>query len=153
MSLEKPESIQQPPAPGRATVIALAMFLAVATCAAYWPSLRGGFLWDDPQYVVENLALRSLRGLWLMWTRVFSLPQWYPMVHTTYWIEYRLFGLNPTAFRIDNLILHVATALLLWRLLWRLKVPGAFLAALIFALHPVHVESVAWITERKNTLS
>ncbi|MCS7033794.1 MAG: tetratricopeptide repeat protein [Phycisphaerae bacterium] len=134
-------------------VLLLALLLIAGTIVAYWPSLGGGFLWDDPDYVVNNLALRNLRGLWWIWTSIFSLPQWYPMVHTSYWLEYQLFGLNPLVFRVNNLLLHIATALLLWKLLRTLEVPGAYLAAVVFALHPVHVESVAWITERKNTLS
>lgn len=129
------------------------LLIALVTAAAYIPGLGGTFIWDDPDYVVNNLTLRSGEGLVRMWTDVRSLPQWYPLVHTAYWIEYQLFGLNPLVFKLTNLGLHIATALLLWRLLRMLDVPGAYLAAFVFAVHPVHVESVAWITERKNTLS
>ena len=150
------QHIQNDPSnPGLRPPVALAggLALAIVTLAAYWPGLGGGFVWDDPDYVVNNATLRSAEGLVRMWTDFRSLPQWYPLVHTTYWIEYQLFGLNPLVFKITNLVLHIATALLLWRLLRVLGVPGAYLGALVFAVHPVHVESVTWITERKNTLS
>ena len=153
MDTEPQAQVRELDEAGARAWLAPAALLALATLVAYAPSLGGGFLWDDPEYVVNNIALRSGRGLMAIWTSVYSVPQWYPLVHTSYWLEYQLFGLNPAVFRVDNLLLHIASALLLWRLLRRLKIPGAYLAALIFALHPVHVESVAWITERKNTLS
>lgn len=139
-----------------------AIVLCIVTVIAYAPSLGGGFIWDDPDYVVNNPNLRDLGGLWSIWTNIFSLPQWYPLVHTTYWIEFHVYraaglgdppGLWPMGYKLVNLALHIATALMLWRLLCRLAVPGALLAAFVFAVHPVHVESVAWITERKNALS
>jgi tetratricopeptide (TPR) repeat protein len=120
---------------------------------AYAPALFAGFIWDDPDYIINNQTLRSLHGLWQIWTAPTSLPQWYPLVHTTFWLEYHLWGLHPVGYHIVNIFLHAAGTLLLWRLLIRLAVPGAWLAAALFAVHPIHVESVAWITERKNTLS
>ena len=75
------------------------------------------------------------------------------MVHTTYWIEYHLWGHHPAGYHLINILLHGLNAILIWKILQFLQVPGSLLAALLFALHPVHVESVAWITERKNTLS
>lgn len=147
---------------GAWAVVGLAALLAAVTAVAYAPGLRGGFIWDDPDYVVNNPTLRTPGGLVTMWTNIFSLPQWYPLVHTTYWVEFQAYrglglgetpGLWPPGYKATNLVLHIATALLLWRLLRVLAVPGAYLAAFIFAVHPVHVESVAWITERKNTLS
>lgn len=120
---------------------------------AYAPIFPAGFIWDDPDYVVNNQTLRSLDGLWHIWTDPTSLPQWYPLVHTTFWLEYHLWGANPLGYHIINILLHGAGVILLWRLLARLDVPGAWLTSAIFAVHPIHVESVAWITERKNTLS
>src|SRR5690349_5981436 len=131
----------------------LGAVLIGSTILAYLPALGGGFIWDDPDYVTNNHQLRSAEGLWEIWTNVKSIPQWYPLVHTSYWIEYHLWGLAPLGYHLVNVLLHAGGALLLWKLLKKLNVPGAWLAAAIFALHPVHVESVAWVTERKNTLS
>ncbi len=130
-----------------------AAVIIIATIVVYLPAIRGGFIWDDPDYVINNHTLRDLSGLLEMWTRPMSLPQWYPMVHTSFWIEYHLWGLSAAGYHLTNVLLHIVAALLLWRLLGMLEVPGSWLAAAIFALHPIEVESVAWITERKNVLS
>jgi tetratricopeptide (TPR) repeat protein len=131
----------------------LAGLLVAATLAAYWPALDAGFVWDDDDYVVENTALRSADGLARIWLDFEATPQYYPMVHSTFWVEYQLWQLNPAGYHLVNVLLHALAALLVWRVLAQLGVPGSWLAAAIFALHPVHVETVAWITERKNVLS
>jgi tetratricopeptide (TPR) repeat protein len=126
------------------------------TILAYIPAMAGGFIWDDDIYVEHNAALRSLQGLWNIWMRTSTTPQYYPLVHTTFWIEYHLWGAGLGAalgYKIVNVLLHATSAILLWRLLRMLRLPGAWLAAAIFAVHPLQVESVAWITERKNVLS
>jgi len=133
--------------------------IVLATVIAYSPLWHGDFIWDDPDYIINNWTLRSLRGLWSMWVHPYSIPQYYPLVHTTFWIEYHLWdlfgkgGLWPVGYHIDNVLLHALSALVLWEILDALAIPGAVLAAALFALHPVHVESVAWVTERKNVLS
>ena len=132
---------------------AQAALLALVTLLAYLPTLRAGWVWDDDAYVTNNPTLLDAWGLAKMWTDVRALPQWYPLVHTTFWLERRVWGLNPAGYHLDNVLLHAASAVLLLALLRRLTVPGALLAAALFALHPVQVESVAWVTERKNVLS
>lgn len=134
--------------------ILFTLALIVLTFVAYWPAIQeGGFIWDDDDYVTANKTLRDIDGLKDIWTSPQATPQYYPLVHTGYWIEYRLWGLDPTGYHVTNVLLHALVSVLLWRLLRWLAVPGAWLVAGLFALHPVHVESVAWITERKNVLS
>lgn len=140
--------------PRRQLILVIAA-IAVAATIAYLPSLRGGFIWDDDAHVTNNIALRSLGGLIDIWIRPGAAPQYYPMAHTGFWIQFQLFGENPLGYKIVNLALHITTSSLLLLVLLRLGLApwtGA-LAACVFALHPVHVESVAWITELKNTLS
>ena len=114
---------------------------------------RAGFIWDDDKYVTNNLLLTAPDGLKRIWFSFDSPSQYFPLVYTTFRMERAFWGLNPAGYHWVNLLLHAVNALLLWRLLRRLNVPGAWLAAAIFALHPVQVESVAWITELKNVLS
>jgi Flp pilus assembly protein TadD len=121
---------------------------------AYWPALHGGFLWDDDSWTTNILGLlRDASGLRSMWFKPAALPQYYPLSATTFWLDYHLWGLNTLPYHVENVLLHATGALLFWRLLRRLEVPGAWLASAIFALHPLMVESAAWITERKNVLS
>jgi tetratricopeptide (TPR) repeat protein len=138
--------------PERNRAWSTALLIAVV-CVAFAPAFWAGFVWDDDDYVVENPVLRSLSGLWQIWTQPHALPQYYPLVHTTFWLEYQLFGIAPWPYHTTNIALHAGCAVLVWRFLSRLQVPGALLGALLFAAHPVQVESVAWITERKNVLS
>ena len=138
------------PSTSRATGIALLVGLA-GIC--YWRVAACGFVWDDDDYVTQNPVLRSWSGLWQIWTEPRSLPQYYPLVHTSFWLEYRCYGLAPAGFHLVNVALHTVAAWSLWRLLQRLHLPGAWFVAAWFLVHPVHVESVAWITERKNVLS
>jgi tetratricopeptide (TPR) repeat protein len=135
-------------------VVVAGLLLVVMTAAAYLPATRAGFVWDDDEFVENNETLRSIGGLCRIWFELGAQPyQYYPMVHTAYWIEYRLWGLDPAGYHIVNILLHAVSAILLWRVLIGLELRGAWVAAAIFSLHPVQVESVAWITERKNVLS
>ena len=130
-----------------------AVLLVALTFLAYQPVWHAGFIWDDDDYVTANTTLRSSHGLWRIWFEPGATHQYYPLVHTSFWIEYHLWGLNPLGYHLVNVWLHAANAVLVWRLLRKLGVRGAWLAAAIFAVHPVSVESVAWVTERKNVLS
>ncbi|MFG0265690.1 MAG: tetratricopeptide repeat protein [Rhodopirellula sp. JB055] len=132
---------------------ALAAALCSLTIIAYLPAIQGGFIWDDDDYVTENPTLHTFEGLVAIWTDSSATPQYYPIVHSSFWIENHLWGLNPMGYHLVNVLAHCINALLLWRVLSRVSVPGAYVAALLFAVHPMHVESVAWITERKNVLS
>jgi protein O-mannosyl-transferase len=120
---------------------------------AYFPALHCGFIWDDDAYVTENPLLTAPDGLMRIWFSLGSPSQYFPLTYTLFRLERPFWGLNPAGYHFVNLLLHAVNALLVWRLLKRLSVPGAWLAAALFALHPVQVESVAWITERKNVLS
>jgi tetratricopeptide (TPR) repeat protein len=129
-----------------------AFVLAAVTILVYRPAWHGGFLWDDDVYITGNELLTAPDGLRRIWFSLDSPSQYFPLVYTTFRVEHSVWGLNPTGYHWINLLLHVANALLVWAVLARLKVPGAWLAGAVFALHPVQVESVAWITERKNVL-
>ena len=142
---------QQQPAAWRQDWV-LGCLLLAATLLAYQPVWHAGFIWDDDGHLTAP-ALRSWAGLAQIWTKVGATQQYYPLVHSIFWIEHRLWGDAPPGYHLVNILLHFFSALLLARILRRLEVPGAWLAAALFALHPVQVESVAWITELKNTLS
>jgi protein O-mannosyl-transferase len=130
------------------------LLLMAATVLAYGPALRGGFLWDDDSWTTGiGELLKNLHGLGLIWLQPTALQQYYPLTATTFWVDYHLWGFWTTPYHVENVLLHGLAAVLFWRLLRRLKVPGAWLAGAVFALHPLMVESAAWITERKNVLS
>jgi tetratricopeptide (TPR) repeat protein len=128
------------------------LILAVVTILAYQHAWHGGFLWDDDAYIINNELLTAPDGWQRIWFSLDSPSQYFPFTYSTFRIEHALWGLDTTGYHWVNLLLHVGNALLVWAVLARLKVPGSWLAAAIFALHPVQVESVAWITERKNVL-
>ncbi|HEX4130778.1 MAG TPA: tetratricopeptide repeat protein [Pirellulales bacterium] len=134
--------------------IALAVIILVGgTVAAFAPALRAGWQWDDDDYVTRNDALQSIAGLKRIWTTLGATPQYYPLVFTTFWLEHHAWGDDPRGYHAVNVALHAANVVLLFALLSGLKLPGAFWCALLFAIHPVQVETVAWVTERKNLLS
>jgi Flp pilus assembly protein TadD len=126
--------------------------LLAAVLAVYWPSLGGDFLWDDAGHVTAP-DLQSWSGLARIWFEPGATQQYYPLLHSAFWLEHHLWGEAAPGYRLVNVLWHVTSAWLLIALLRRLAVPGALFAGFVFALHPVAVESVAWITEQKNTLS
>jgi tetratricopeptide (TPR) repeat protein len=141
-----------------------------ATVVAYIPAIKAGFIWNDDDYVTSP-PLRSIHGLAQIWLKVGATEQYYPLLHSAFWLEHRVFAENPAGYHVLNLLLHIGATLLFAAVLSRLlgagptpaatsrtlnahtAVAGAWLAAALFALHPVHVASVAWITEEKNTIS
>src|SRR5260370_11581568 len=128
------------------------LILAVVTILAYQSAWHGGVLWDDEAHI-GGPELHTLDGLRRIWFVPRTTQQYYPLLHTSYWLQQRLWGDSTTGYHIVNLLLHIGCVVLVLRILRRLRIPGAELAAIIFALHPVNVETVAWIAERKNTLS
>src|SRR5438067_1080358 len=128
------------------------LILAVVTILAYQPAWQGGLLWDDDNCTTPS-ELRSLDGLRRIWFVPRAIAQYYPLLYSSYWIQQRLLGDSTTGYHLVNLLLHIGCIVLVLKILRFLRVPGAELATIVFALHPVNVETVAWITERKNTLS
>ncbi|HVW21786.1 MAG TPA: tetratricopeptide repeat protein [Opitutaceae bacterium] len=139
------------PTPARSRRLAAIVLLAL-TALAYLPSLGNGFVWDDDTSVTANRLIHEPGGLARLWFSARN-PDYWPATETTLWAEWRLWGMNPAGYHATNLALHLAEVLLIWLLLERLRVPGAWLGALLFGLHPVNVESVAWITQRKNLMA
>jgi protein O-mannosyl-transferase len=130
---------------GAAIIVLMAIFI-------YLPSINGGFVLDDNLLLTENHLIRTPDGLYRFWCTAEAQDYW-PVINSTFWIEERLWEMNPTGYHVTNLILHILEALLIWIILRKLSIPGAFLAAMIFTVHPVNVESVAWIASRKNTMA
>jgi tetratricopeptide (TPR) repeat protein len=142
------------PLPAQRRKISAGFAIVLLTIAAYLPSLFAGFIWDDEFHVMMLPEQRTVDGLKRIWNpQVRAMPQYYPVTHTSFWIESQLWGLEPLGYHAVNIALQAANALLLWTILRRIEVPGAFWIALLFAVHPVQVETVAWVSERKNLLS
>jgi tetratricopeptide (TPR) repeat protein len=139
-------------APHRIAAWLLAAVLVLLTLLAYQPVWHAGFIFDDDVMLTGNPAIHAADGLRNIWWSTL-LPDYFPMTSTVLWLEWRFWGENPLGYHLVNVLLHAAGGVVLWRVLNRLQLPGAWLAAAIFALHPVNVESVAWITELKNTLA
>jgi tetratricopeptide (TPR) repeat protein len=130
----------------------LGFFLLIFTLAAYQPAWKGTPIWDDDGHITKP-ALRSVEGLTRIWTQLGATQQYYPLVHSVFWLEYHIWGDSTLGYHLVNILLHFLSTLLLVCIMRRLAIPGAWFIAAVFALHPVQVESVAWISELKNTLS
>ncbi|HTS51389.1 MAG TPA: tetratricopeptide repeat protein [Bryobacteraceae bacterium] len=162
----KSEALVKSDAPGKPSVAPLAWsswrfsprdfvtgaLLVLATLLAYWPALGGGLIWDDAAHITRP-ELRSLTGLSRIWFELGATQQYYPLLHSAFWVEHRLWGGAVLGYHLANVLLHASAALLVVLIVRRLAIPGAWLAGFIFALHPVCVNAVAWISEQKSTLS
>ena len=131
--------------------------LGVLVVAAYFPAFLAGFVWDDRVFTGTPLV-RDWSGLWRIWfspSEIENEAHYWPLLYTTFWLEHKLWGYAPAGYHVVNVLLHLANTLLLWRLLARLGLAasGAWFVAAVFAVHPLHVESVAWVMERKDVLS
>ncbi|MEW6250141.1 MAG: glycosyltransferase family 39 protein [Planctomycetota bacterium] len=143
-------------------VVAALVLLPLATCLAYLPAFGGAYFWDDDAYLTGNPLIRQADGWWKFWalrysprldTYVAYTSQYYPVVYTSYWLEYRLWGLNPVGYHAVSILFHALNAILVYFLCRRLRLPACGLIAGLVAVHPVMVESVAWVAERKNIYS
>ena len=129
--------------------------LGLLVVGSYFPAFFAGFVWDD-RIFTEARAVRDLDGLWRIYfspAEIEDEAHYWPLVYTTFWLEHKLWGYDPTGYHVVNVLLHLVNTLLLWRLIARLNAPGAWIVAAVFAVHPLHVESVAWVIERKDMLS
>ncbi len=127
------------------------VILVAIVAVTYTPVWWAGFVWDDSINITTNPCIVGPQGLWEIWTT--TAAQFYPLALTTIWFEHALWGLNPLPYHLINVLMHGACAVVLWLVLRSLLVPGAWLGAALWAVHPVQVESVAWVTEIKNTQS
>jgi protein O-mannosyl-transferase len=131
------------------------IFIFLLTIIVFFPVLLNGFIWDDDA-IYDNPLIQSSHGLAQFWftpkANTRELHYW-PVVYTTFWFEHRLWSDNPFGYHLINLLLHALNIILLWKLLQKINIPGAGFCAILFAVHPVHVESVAWAIERKDVLS
>jgi Flp pilus assembly protein TadD len=148
---EVPDS-KLPGAKGK-LILLQAVLIVAAGLWVFWPALRGDWLWDDDRLITDNLQLRSLGGLWNIWFAPGSQWEYYPLEQTVLWLEWHLWRNEPLGYHVVTLVLHLLSALLVWRLLGKMGLRLAWLGGLLFAIHPVQVESAAWAAELKNTLS
>ena len=133
--------------------LALVVVLATAACVVYAPAIDGGLIWDDVQvFVTENPLNRDLSGLVTIWTSFAAVDYW-PLVYSAFWVEWQLWGEAPRGYHLVNIGLHIGAATVLALVLRRLAVRGWWVAALLFVVHPVNVEAVAWISQQKTLLS
>jgi tetratricopeptide (TPR) repeat protein len=139
------KNIWKSPAAGAAAIILL-------TVMVYIPAMRGGFIWDDDTLITGNRMIQAGDGLYRLWLTTES-ANYYPLTWSLCWLEWRFWGKSAPGYHAVNVLWHAINAVLVWMVLRRLKIPGAWLAGLVFAIHPVNVATVAWISEQKNTLS
>jgi tetratricopeptide (TPR) repeat protein len=140
------------PVGGRGWVWGWSLVLVGVAVLAYLPAINGGFVWDDDATLTNNPLIKASGGLFRFWCTTEPKDYW-PVTYSALWLEWRLWGMHALGYHATNLTLHVVESVLLWAILRRLRIPGALLAAFIFAVHPVNVESVAWIAQQKTLLA
>src|SRR6476646_1111075 len=131
--------------PALAETVGLAGLMVLVVCIIYWPALRGAFIWDDRLLVDKNPLVTGKAGPFSIWFQTD-----FPLTLTSLWVESLIFGKTPEGFHVVNVVMHCLSALLVWRVLLRLRIQGAWLGALLFAIHPVCAASAGWISEQKN---
>jgi len=136
----------------RTGIAPAAALLCALAAVAYLPALKNGFVWDDDLLLTQNSLVKSASGLWRFWFSGRQADYW-PVTYSALWVQWRLWGMHPMGYHAVNVSLHAANSLLLWAVLRRIRLPGSYLAALIYAVHPLNVESVAWISELKNLMA
>lgn len=137
---------------GRRSAIAGGGLLILIVFAVYWPILHGGFVFDDVVLICNSTMIHARDGLYRIWFTS-EAPDYWPVTYTAWWFQWRVFGSNAAGYHVVNVAMHAVDAVLVWIVLRRLNIPGAWPAALLFGIHPVNVTTVAWISEQKNTLS
>ena len=128
-----------------------ALLLILCAVIAYLPAIGAGFVWDDDLLLTANPQMESGQGLKEIWLG--KTVDYQPLTFTIFWLEKAAWGDGPVGYHVISILLHAVAAVLLWRILSILRIPGSWLAALLFVIHPINVASVAWIAELKNTLS
>ena len=149
----RPAEARKPAFSAREKLAAAALVVMVGV--SFVPAYQAGFVWDDVIFT-EQPVVRDASGLKNIWFSPSDIEQeghYWPVTYTTFWLEHKLWGFEPLGYHAVNVLLHAVNVLLVWRLLRRFAVPGAWVVAAVFAVHPLHVESVAWIIERKDVLS
>ena len=117
--------------------------LAILIFSAYFPTFQNSFIWDDNRYLTQNPYLKDIEGLKRFWLDLSAMPQYYPMVFTSFWVEHKIWGFDPIGYHVDNVVIHYMNAFILWRILVFMEIRGSWLGAAVFAIHPIQVETVA----------
>ncbi|MCE5230985.1 glycosyltransferase family 39 protein [bacterium] len=144
------------PAPRFWPDLAVQAGIFLLAIAIYYPALHGAFLWDDETSIGGNPLMRQQGGFWSIWTSFGAIPlegHFWPMTYTALWLGFQLWGENAASYHMLNFVLYGAIGVQIYRLMRRLRLPGAWIGALLFTLHPVHAESVAWIISIKDLLA
>ncbi len=137
----------------RARVIIPALAMLMCILLVYYPLHAAGFIWDDGYWILNNPAMHRWSDLGVIWFNPLMFIQYYPLSVTAYFLQYQLWGANALGYHIVSILLVFFNALILWRILLRLHLRAAWLAATLFAINPLVVESVAWVVEQKNLIS